>query len=289
MFLELLNQDIKVFLADVTSDMTNTRHNLSNVLQRAGIEVVVPNDKATADEIRRQIDACDCTIHLLGVLNFYNESGAGYDSSAGLQYRIARAIKKDGFKMFFWNPSGLVNSRNLYVNNIRRDIVENTIYSATTSEIVFVEELRTIMSVKPKPVTDLRAADIYFIYNDLDKETAGEILSMLSDLQTVKGLSINMSFATEYNDIISGQLSQCKIGVVYYDYAEDWAVSFARQIWKDNGGRGSVVPLFLAANKNHAQEKELNVLKGIMEYSISDKSVIPLDIKIFYDKVTTKN
>jgi len=46
--------------------------------------------------------------------------------------------------------------------------------------------------------------------------------------------------------------------------------------------------LFLAANKNHAQEKELNVLKGIMEYSISDKSVIPLDIKIFYDKVTKK-
>lgn len=289
MFLSLFSEDIKVFLADVTSDMANERHNLSNVLKRAGIQIVTPSEEMSEDKIKTLILDCDCTIHILGTLNYYNEDGAGYDSQAGMQYRIARSIKKDGFKMFFWNPSGLINSRNSYVNNIRRDIVENTIFSATTSSIVFVEELRTIMSVKPQLKTNLDEADIYFIYNDLDKESAGEILSMLSDIQKVKGLSINMSTDAEYTDMISKQLSQCKIGVIYYDYAADWALSFARQVWKDNGGKGGVVPLYVAANQTHANSEDLLIFKGMIEYSVSDKSVIPLDIKIFYDKVTTKN
>ena len=185
--------------------------------------------------------------------------------------------------MFFWNPAGIINFRNNYINSIRRDIVENTIYSATTSPIVFVEDLRAIMNVKPKASSDLSKADIYFIYNDLDKDSAEEILSLLTDIQSVKKLSINMSSMTDYSEKISAELPQCKVGVIYVDYAKDWALSFSRQVWKDNGGQGGKTPLYVAGNKEHIKEEDFKMLKGVMEYSVNDKSLIPLDLKIFYD------
>lgn len=288
MFLSLYNQKIKVFLAEATGDVSGVRHSLGAVLDKAGIEVVYADEKTSEDEAISILQTCDCSIHTLGALNIYNEQGAGYDSPAGLHYRLAREVHREGFKMFVWNPSGLINSRNLYVNNIRRDIVENTIYSATTSPIVFVEDLRSIMSVRQQVRSDLSTADIFFIYNDLDHDTASDILSMLQDVQKVASLGINMSSDTDYTSYVNSQLSVCKIGVVYYNYASDWALSFARQVWKDNGGQSSNVPLFVAANSAHANPADLAQLGDIMEYSSSEQSLIPLDIKIFFDKVTEK-
>ena len=106
---------------------------------------------------------------------------------------------------------------------------EEKIYSSTTSPIVFTEDLRTIMNVKTEASSDLSKADVYFIYNDLDTESAKEILSMLSDIVSVKTLCINMNSGIEYNEKISSELPVCKIGVVYYDYASDWALSFSRR------------------------------------------------------------
>ena len=185
-----------------------------------------------------------------------------------------------------WNPLGYVGNNNAYVTNIRREIVENTIYSSTTSHIVFAEDLRVIMSVTPNSRKKLSDADIFFIYNDLDSETASDILAMMQDVQKVTSLSINMSSDTDYSAYILSQFEVCKICVVYFDYAADWAMSFSRQIWKDNGGNSSKVPLFLAANSEHAQSSKISSMKNFMEYSVTEKDLIPLDIKIFFDKVT---
>ncbi|MBR6278141.1 MAG: hypothetical protein IKR41_05225 [Bacteroidales bacterium] len=288
MFLTVFSQNIKVFLAEVTSDASEARENLKEVLIKAGIEVVEPQENLSDEELEKTILETDCAVYILGTLNFYSPEGSCYDSQAGRHYRIARKIRKEGFKMFFWNPAGIINMRNNYINSIRRDIVENTIYSATTSPIVFVEDLRTIMNVKPKASSDLSKADIYFIYNDLDKDSAEEILSLLTDIQSVKKLCINMSSRTDYSEKIAKELPQCKIGVIYVDYAKEWALSFARQVWKDNGGQGGKVPLFVAGNQEHISYEDLKVLKGVMECSVNDKSLIPLDLKIFYDNKTNE-
>lgn len=285
MFLTFFSQDIKVFLAAATSDVTESRQELKNVLQRAGIGVVDGGDVSDVETI----SGCDCAVYVLGTLNFHSSESAGYDSLTGRQYRMGREVKKDGFKIFLWNPTGLINPRNFYINSLRRDIVENTVYSSTTSPIVFTEDLRTIMNVKTSAVSDLSSADVYFIYNGLDSESAKEIISMLSDIVSVKTLCIDMTVEAEYDGKISAELPTCKIGVIYYNFASDWVLSFSRQVWKDNGGQGGKTPLLVAANREHADAEALRkVLKGIMEYSVNDKTLIPLDIKIFYDKTVGK-
>lgn len=289
MFLSLYNQKIKVFLADATDDVAGARTALGTVLRRAGIDVVYPEAGSVyGKQESEMIDGCDCSVHVLGSQNIYEADGEGYDTSAGRHYRMAAGIRKEGFRMFLWNPSGIIDQRNMYVNAIRRDIVENVIYSSSTSAIVFVEDLRSIMSLKPTAHTDLTNADMFFIYNDLDRESAGEILSMLQDLHKVASLGINMSSNTDYSEFISSQLRVCRIGIIYSDYAGDWAMPFARQLWKDSGGQSADVPLYMAANSAHSNPEEIAQLGEFMEYTITDKTLIPLDIKIFFDKVTTK-
>lgn len=93
-----------------------------------------------------------------------------------------------------------------------------------------------------------------------------------------------MSSDVDYNTYISDQLAESKIGVVYYNYAGDWAVPFARQIWKDSGGNSSKTPLYITGNSEHAKEEDLSVFKGIMDSTVNEQLRIPLDIKVFLDK-----
>ena len=284
MFLNLYNQQIRVFLADATGDMSGARMRLERVLRKAGMGVVSPPEHCTAMEARTLISTCDCSVHLLGGVNIFDDSDEGVKSQAQIQYRAAKSFRDDDFKMFLWNPSGVIDENNAYITAIRRDIVENTIYSQATSPIVFVEDLRTVMSINPKMNIDIGTADIFFIYNDADRDTASEVLSMLQDVQQVTSLGINMSSSTSYTDYINSQLQASKMGVIYFDYSMDWAMPFARQLWKDSGGKSSNVPLYVAANSAHVNAQDMKALKGFMDYTLTEKSLIPLEIKVYFDK-----
>lgn len=270
--ISLYTAHIRVFVADVPEQMASVRQKLCTVLQKAGLEIVnPPDDKEQTHDV---IATSSCSVHILG-------EGSDNNPIAENQYRAARGIRSEHFKMFIWNPDGIVNQ---YVNNIRRDIAENTLYSSHRSPIVFVEELRGIMNMRKQAADDVQQKDIFFIYNDLDKDTAIDIANMLQDVQSVARLSITMNNDTDYTQYIKNQLPGCKIGVIYYNYASDWVLSFARQVWKDTGGSSSPAPWFIIGNSDHANPDALKIFDGIIAHSVREKSLIPLDIKIFYDK-----
>ena len=285
MVLSLYIQSIKVFLADVTDGMQKLRSEVKNILIRAGIEVIDPLDNT---DLEKQMLAADCSMHILGSDNIIDNDSPVYDTPSAVQYRTARSINNAKYKMFLWNPSGVINDNNSYINDIRRDIDDNTIYSDITSPIVFVEELRTIMNVKPAAKANTQSYDMLFIYNSLDRDSAKEVSNLLSDLHTVSDLEINAGADTDYTELISNQLPLCRLGIIYYDYATDWAPSFAQQVWKQIGGNSSSTPIFVAGNSNHADETQLKPLKKLMPYTINEKNIIPLEIKIYYDKITGK-
>ena len=287
MFLNLYIKSSKVFLAEVTDGLQKMRSEVKNILLRAGIEVIEPVNTAETNLENLMLNA-DCSMHILGDDNIIDNDSPVYDTPSAIQYRTAKGLTDGNFKMFVWNPSGIINDKNLYINDIRRDINDNTIYSDITSPIVFVEELRAIMNIKPSAKTDAKNYDILFIYNTLDRDSAKEVSNMLADLQTVTELEINAGADTDYNDFIQNQLPLCKLGIIYYDYATDWAPPFAQQVWKQTGGQSASTPLYIAGNSDHADETQLKPLKKIVSYTINEKSIIPLDIKIYYDKITGK-
>ena len=280
MFINLYNQSIKVFFADSSADMEDTREELRVILHRAGMEIVDGRD-VPSKELLDAMQQTDCSVHLLGKTDIFEE---GTDSSlAGPQYHAAKNLCSDRFKMFVWNPRGREN-RSKYINVIRRDIEENIIYSDRPSPIVFVEDIRNIMTVKQSAVQETVASDIFFLYNDLDNDTANDICTMLGDIRKVTKLSISMSSEVDYNTYIKQQLAVSKIGVVYYNFAGDWAASFARQVWKDTGGQSGSTPICVIGNSDHAKPKQLEIFNGIMECAIDEQLRIPLDINMFLDK-----
>lgn len=283
MVINLYNNKFAVFLAAVSPDMEDTRQELVYVLQNAGINPV-DGQTVADDSLDETLQAADCSIHLLGASDIYSEDGEGFNTLAGKQFRRAKQLCGKDFKMLIWNPAGVINAQNVYINNIRRDIVENTFYTDKPSPIIFVEDIRNIMNVKQQESRHHEPADIFFLYNELDNDTASGVYNMLKDFQQVEKLGISMSSDVDYNTYISEQLAESKIGVVYYNYAGDWAVPFARQIWKDSGGNSSKTPLYITGNSEHAKEEDLTVFKGIMDSTINEQLRIPLDIKVFLDK-----
>jgi hypothetical protein len=285
MFVNLYNRNFTVFLADATEEMADIRQNLKYVLVKARIQII-DGEGILYDEANKQIPTADCSIHIIGTADINTPDSEGYNSPAGVQYRVAKALCSPSFKMFLWNPKRANGSILPFVNDIRRDIVENTIYFDKPSPIVFVEDLRTIMNVKQEAVTHHEPADIFFMYNELDGESAAGIFNMLRDVQKVTKLPLNMASDLDYNTYIREQLAHSKIGVIYYNYAGDWAVPFARQIWKDTGGNSSHTPLLVAGNSEHADPDEQKVFDGIMACTVDEQLRIPLDIKVFLDKNT---
>lgn len=287
MFINLYNRKFSVFLAAATPDMEGIREELKYVLDNASIEIVDGND-VKAEAVEASIVAADCSVHILGQSDIYTPQGDGYNTQAGVQFRAAKEKCSKEFKMFVWNPMSNINSANSYINSIRRDVVENSFYSDKPSPIIFVEDIRNIMSVKQNQSRQHEPTDIFFLYNDLDSDTASGIYNMLKDFQKVNKLGISMSSDVDYNTFISEQLAESQIGVVYYNYASDWAVPFARQIWKDTGGSSSKTPLLVTANREHAKEEDVKAFKDIMEYTVDEQLRIPLDIKVFLDKNNQK-
>ena len=283
MFVNLYNRNFSVFLADGTNDIADIRTDLKYVLVKAGI-TIIDGAGLLYDDAIQKISESDCSVHILGTSDIDSPDSADYDSPAGVQYRAAKSMCGANFKMFLWNPLHTSGSIVPFVNNIRRDIIENTIFCDKPSPIVFVEDLRAIMNVKQQAASQHEPTDIFFMYNELDGESAAGIFNMLRDVQKVTKLPLSMASDLDYNTYIREQLAHSKIGVVYYNYAGDWAVPFARQIWKDTGGNSSHTPLLVAGNSEHADPDEQKVFNGIMDCTIDEQLRIPLDIKVFLDK-----
>ncbi|MBR2887100.1 MAG: hypothetical protein IKB95_02650, partial [Bacteroidales bacterium] len=132
MFLNLYIKSSKVFLAEVTDGLQKMRSEVKNILLRAGIEVIEPVNTAETNVENLMLNA-DCSMHILGNDNIIDNDSPVYYTPSAIQYRTAKGLTDGNFKMFVWNPSGIINDKNLYINDIRRDINDNTIYSDITS------------------------------------------------------------------------------------------------------------------------------------------------------------
>jgi hypothetical protein len=266
--------------------MEEKKQKLCTVLTRARIDVVCAPENISQEDVKSFMQTCNCSVHILGNEDFYSVESPAYSSSMGVQFRVAQELRSKDFKVFLWNPNGEDDIS--YINILRRDIVENTIYSNKLSPIYFAEELRSMVSSKSSLQIAPENKDVFFIYNSLDEETALNAAGMAEDVLSMLPLAVSMDSNIDYAEYIKKQLPSCKICVVYFDYAGDWAVSFTRQIWKDNGGDSGKTPILLIGNSSHADTDLFKILKNVVKTSVCELSLVPLEIKVFYDKVVEK-
>jgi len=288
--------NITVFLPVCSEEQLPLRNELSSVLQSAGM-VVVPTDEDVSKSdalkaIGKQLSIANCSIHILYPEYLPLVDGDPTTSIAKFQFYEAqkRLASDPNFKMFIWLPSS-TNSSNTdskqadFINEVRNNISKNMVFSNESSTIQLVDDIRSAMEVKEAIVFNLNATDIFLISNQLDENEANEIVDMLNDIVTVENLNIIQDGDVDYSELCKQQIPQSKLAVVYYKNSSDWALPFAQQVWKKIGGASSPIPILLIGDEDPNADNPKKFAAPKVISMIVAGELIPLEIKVQYDKV----
>lgn len=290
------NPNVTVFLSLCSEGQSALRNELSSVLQRAGMTVVADQKDFTQGSlpsISEQLSSSNCSIHIL-FPEYQPLSDTGVSVSK-FQFQEAKKylLLNPDFKIFVWQPpsTDLLNIESLqldFINEVKNNISKSMVYSNVVSAIQLADDIRSLMEKKELISFDLNSTDIFLISNQLDEIEANEILDMLSDIVPVEKLNIIQDSDTDYSELCKQQISKSKLAVIYFKESADWALPFAQQVWKKIGGATSHTPILLIGDVDPQTNtnKKFNAPKVIS--LIVAGELIPLEIKIQYDKVVLK-
>ncbi len=278
------SKEIKIFLAQTSSDTNILNQKLSTVLQKAGFKVAI-SEHLSQEEHTEELMLSHCSVHVIG--DFVDQS-----SQAFLNQDFSLAQEKnstdENFTIFVWHPETKskkqVNSA--FINQIRNKINQNMIFSNHESAVMFVEDLRGVISVNKAAEYQVKKTEIFLIYNSLDSYNAKEIIEMLQDVSPPETLVIEPSSRTDYEKYIAKQVNNSMLTVVYFKYANEWAIPFMQQIWKISGGASIPGQFLLIASKNTANIQNLEFEAPKTSFKIVDDELIPLEIKVVFDKIS---
>lgn len=289
-------QNVNVFLSLCSEKQSALRNELSSVLQRAGMTVVADNDCFTEEglpSITQQLSTSNCSIHIL-FPEYLPVTDSGISVSK-FQFQEAKkhlSVNPD-FKIFVWQPpvTDLLSVESLqmdFINEVKNNISKSMVYSNVVSAIQFADDIRSLMEKKELVSLDLNSTDIFLISNQLDENEANEIIDMLSDIVPVENLNIIQDSDTDYSELCKQQISKSKLAVIYFKESADWALPFAQQVWKKIGGATSHTPILLIGDIDPDSNTNKKFTAPKVISLIVAGELIPLEIKIQYDKVVLK-
>jgi hypothetical protein len=278
-----LNQTrIKAFLPRGDNDITAYRKQLIGVLSSAHIEVVEDPDL---------FSTTDCSIHILG--SQYNNVNNLAQSND--EYWFEQACNQIStnrlFRIFVWQPLELQNQvialkQNQFINNIRNNLVRNMTFSNHQSPILLVEDIRSIIYAEQKAVFDTKAADVFFIYNEIDEDYGNGIADILSDVIKIEKLNISLNLQTDYSELISQQIQKSHLTAIYFNRSAQWALPFTKQVWKNIGGASANKKFLMIGDTGYEHNKDILFDAPNVSRVNTSAELIPLEIKVFYDKMT---
>jgi hypothetical protein len=290
-------QNQTIYLAYTAPDMEALREELLFTLFNAGFNVMPTADGAQDEsllkkQIEEGLNQSACSIHLIG-----NDYGREIKSEMGkslsaYQYEQARAQLSLGknFRIFVWHPQNNTDSidpKQLgFISDLQNNIAANMTYTNTPSSIQLADDIRSMMEVTEKPNLQLNQTEIFFISNMLDDLTAEEITDMLSDVTQIEKITIEQDSDTDYAELSSQQISKSKLAVVYFKDSADWAIPFAQQVWKKVGGAATKTPILVIGDEDPDTNRNKGFKAPKVISMIMAGELIPLEIKVQYDKVT---
>jgi hypothetical protein len=298
MVIDFYSKKIKVFVSEVPPEMQDYKDHLIKVLDRAGMEALyvdpgfLPNSDQLGSEIERLIHLADCSVHLVGhrVSDFRS---INHTPIIEFQLNLAQqklSLQWHEFKVFIWEPfetpNGSQELPNPFLNSLRQKIVQNMLYSNKDNAISFVEDIRSVM-YGGKPVEyEISKTDLFFIYNQIDQENAEEVIGMLLDVIKIKELEIVLSAEVDYSELVSQQIAQSRVAVIYFSKAWDWALPFVQQIWKKTGGASSPAPILFIGDANIESNIPIRFDAPKVTSIVVPNEIMPIEIKVQYDKLT---
>lgn len=274
----LLQNKIKAFLPKEAGEPNPYRNQLIRVLISANIEVV---------EDLNYLSATQCSIHIVGCSNTDAEV-------ANAEFLFEQACKQndadENFRIFVWQPPldqklHLSGNQASFINSIRNNHIQNLTFSNHYSAIMLVEDIRSIVYSEQKAVFDTNPADMFFIYNEIDEDSGKGIVGILDDIIKIETLNISLSVPRNYSELIAQQIQNSKLTIIYFNRTANWALPFAKQVWKNIGGASANKKILMVGDAEYEQNKNIAFDAPNVSNINASTDLIPLETKVFYDKM----
>lgn len=232
------------------------------------------------------------------VMVISNEYGVSFDFGMGenislAEFQFNQVLKtcqqNANFKLFVWYPSSLAkelpDEKQIHlINKIRNSLGKNMVFTNVSSPIEFVDDIRSVFEESETKTFDLKETEVFLISNQLDESEAEEVADMLRDIVSTENVSIVQDSDIDYSEYCSQQIKKSKLAVVYFKTSSDWAVPFAQEIWKKVGGADTKTPILLIGDSDPDYNKDVKLRAPKVVSIIVDGILIPLEIKVQYDK-----
>ena len=117
MVFDFYTKKIKVFVSEVSEDVSVLKDRLLLVLGRAGMEVLyldvtrANGNQELINENRKLLNSADCSVHILGNQSINKGTREGEVSLVEYQLQEAQNRKNSewrDFKIFIWHPSFII-------------------------------------------------------------------------------------------------------------------------------------------------------------------------------------
>ena len=285
----------KIVLTANFDESISHREYLLSIMQRAGMDLIDCQNNSLS-EIGNTIQQADCSVHILS--RDFGKTIEGDNSMSFAKHQFNEARKKlqanpDTFKMFIWYPPDVLAAdkeplQEEFINEIRNSITKNMVFTTIASPIQLVDDIRSMISSEEKATFDIKDAEVFLVFNQLDETEADEIIDMLSDIVDVSKLNIIQDSDLDYSEYCSQQISKSKLAVVYFKETSDWALPFTQQVWKKVGGASSHTPILLIGDEDPEENMNKKFTAPKIISLIISGDLIPLEIKVQYDKVIEK-
>jgi len=284
----------KIFLGYAEPDVLDNRTELFHILMKAGLQVIPKNisyENVILKSISDEINTADCALLVLG--NQFGENIPDYQISiTRYQYQecMRRCQSDYSFKLVIWHPAffefqELDHRQNEFIRKVRNEITHNVTFTNIASPIQLVADIRLSMEDTKLHDFAVRNSDIFLVHNELDELEAVGIADMLSDIIPVEKLNIIQDSDTDYSELCANQIKMSKLAVIYFKESAKWALPFVQQIWKKVGGASSNTPLLLIGDSEPETNSGIIFKAPKVVSLVIDGGLIPLEIKIQYDKV----
>jgi hypothetical protein len=286
-----------IYLSVCSKEQAPLRNELESVLQRAGMAVIPSEEQAYSEDVlllSSKIEETDCSVHIIFPQYAPLANAMGISASKAQFLAAKKHLEANpNFRIFVWLPpttdiNNIEPQQAQFINEVKNNISKNMVFSNAVSAIQLVDDIRSILETKETVLLDINSTDIFLMSNQLDEIDANEIIDMLSDIVPVEKLNIIQDSDMDYSELCKQQIPKSKLAVIYFKESGDWALPFAQQVWKKMGGATSHTPILLIGDTDPQTNMGKKFTAPKVISLIVEGTLIPLEIKVQYDKITLK-
>lgn len=275
---------IKTFVPLSSAEIDKSHAQLIGVLQSANIEILVKEE---------DFEQAHCAILFIG--KSYSHSTRGL-SISDEEYWFKKSCdlneKNSSFRIFIWQPlsfeKSVTQEQTTFINSIRNNLIQNMMFCNHISPVMFVEDIRSVVYEEQKIQFNTKSTNVFFIYNEIDEDNGNNIVELLNDVVKVEPLNISLRSETDYSEFIAQQIQKSELTTIYFNRTANWAIPFAQQVWKKIGGASANKKILMIGDADFETNHDIKFKAPNVTNICAGTELIPLETKVFYDKLLTE-